>query len=94
MAPKERLSRDCTIASPELAAGIETKLRDLGLFRLKSISQPLFDGSWAVIAARNSHHVNVFSEYSIDSEQANLRSMFLTLADEYADRAALLEAAS
>jgi hypothetical protein len=62
------------------AARLEADLRSLGLFELRSVSEQMFDGSLAVIAARDSTHRHLFKENSIDTPQAQLCTFLLKLA--------------
>jgi len=58
---------------------VEAQLRSMGILELPSVSESLFDGSQATIAARDSTHRNIFREYSISTPQARLRDLLVEL---------------
>jgi len=56
------------------------RIESLGIFEHSSVEQGMFDGSFAQIAARNLHSINVFNEHSHDTPQAMARAALLELA--------------
>ena len=67
---------------------LEATLRSMGIFELRSVSEPLFDGSWASIATKDPTHRNLFKEHSIETPQARLCDFLLKLARPAADNEA------
>lgn len=84
--------KEITIRSAQSPEHLSSQLRSLGIFDLGSVEQTMYDGALAEIAAKELGATNVFSERSIDTPQARIRKVLLSLANEKECEAGLFSA--